>query len=121
MVELMLTRRSAISLCLLAGLWFLTNQRGRQLPVPAALHAQADSSRSQQRPAAQPSAPAPKGTPAARALFQQHCAKCHGADGTGSPARSRLPEIPDFTAAAGPGRKSEAQLLASILDGKGKE
>jgi uncharacterized membrane protein len=47
--------------------------------------------------------------------------KCHGADGTGSQVRDRLPETPDFTDASWQGRRSDAQLLASILDGKGKE
>jgi hypothetical protein len=44
--------------------------------------------------------------------------KCHGSDGTGSPARDRLPEIPDFTKSSWQARRSDAQLLASILDGK---
>jgi uncharacterized membrane protein len=44
--------------------------------------------------------------------------KCHGADGTGSPARDRLPEIPDFTKSSWQAGRSDAQLLASILDGK---
>jgi uncharacterized membrane protein len=54
-------------------------------------------------------------------LFRQHCAKCHGADGTGSPARDRLPDIPDFTDASWQARREDARLLAGILDGKGKE
>jgi uncharacterized membrane protein len=47
--------------------------------------------------------------------------KCHGADGTGSPERDRLPEVPDFTSAAWQARRSDAQLVASVLDGKGEE
>jgi mono/diheme cytochrome c family protein/uncharacterized membrane protein len=70
---------------------------------------------------AKPPAPAAGGAPAARELFRQHCVKCHGADGTGSPARDRQPEIPDFTDAAWQKRRSEARLLASILVGKGEE
>jgi mono/diheme cytochrome c family protein/uncharacterized membrane protein len=58
---------------------------------------------------------------AARELFQQRCAKCHGADGTGSPTRGPSPEIPDFTAASWQTRRSDAQLVASILDGRGNE
>jgi len=46
--------------------------------------------------------------------------ECHGADGTGKPARRRLPEIPNFTDTGWQARRSDAQLLASILDGKGK-
>jgi mono/diheme cytochrome c family protein/uncharacterized membrane protein len=53
-------------------------------------------------------------------LFRQHCTKCHGADGTGSPGRRRQPKIPDFTDTAWQARRSDAQLLASILDGKEK-
>jgi mono/diheme cytochrome c family protein/uncharacterized membrane protein len=58
---------------------------------------------------------------ASRALFHQHCTKCHGADGTGSPARGSRPRIPDFTLASWQPQRTEAQLLGSILDGKGTE
>jgi len=58
---------------------------------------------------------------ASRELFRQHCVKCHGADGTGSPARDSLPEIPNFTDPSWQGRRSDAQLLAGILKGKGAE
>jgi mono/diheme cytochrome c family protein/uncharacterized membrane protein len=53
-------------------------------------------------------------------LFQQRCVKCHGADGTGKKARDRLPEIPDFTSSAWQAQRDDAQLIASILDGKGE-
>jgi mono/diheme cytochrome c family protein/uncharacterized membrane protein len=52
--------------------------------------------------------------------YARHCSKCHGKDGAGRDARSRLPNIPDFTDASWQARRSDAQLLASILDGKGK-
>jgi mono/diheme cytochrome c family protein/uncharacterized membrane protein len=67
--------------------------------------------------------PAPRATltPAARDLFRRRCATCHGEDGTGNPARDRLPEIPDFTDISWQGRQDDARLLQSILDGKGKE
>jgi probable HAF family extracellular repeat protein len=68
-----------------------------------------------------PSAPAAAETSAARELFRQHCVKCHGADGTGSRVRRRQPTIPDFTDPAWQARRSDAQLLASVLDGKGAE
>jgi mono/diheme cytochrome c family protein/uncharacterized membrane protein len=67
---------------------------------------------------AQPMAPMAAKSPAAGELFQRHCVKCHGADGTGSPARADRPAIPDFTAASWQSQRSDAQLLASILDGK---
>jgi mono/diheme cytochrome c family protein/uncharacterized membrane protein len=66
-------------------------------------------------------APAPHGNPAARELFRKHCAKCHGADGTGKKSRGRLPEIPDFTQTAWQAQRNDAQLTASILDGKGDD
>ena len=43
------------------------------------------------------------------------------ADGTGNKARGRLPEIPNFTDAGWQARRDDAQLMASILDGKGDE
>jgi uncharacterized membrane protein/mono/diheme cytochrome c family protein len=116
-----LTRRSASHLSVLAGHLFLISLGAWQLSAPTVAHAQADSSRSVQRPAARQLAPSAAGTPAVRVLFRQHCVKCHGTDGTGSPARDRLPQIPDFTAASWQARRNEAQLLASILDGKGTE
>jgi mono/diheme cytochrome c family protein/uncharacterized membrane protein len=61
-----------------------------------------------------------KRQPAEGELFRQHCVKCHAADGSGSRVRHRQPEIPDFSDPAWQARRSDAQLLASILDGKGK-
>jgi mono/diheme cytochrome c family protein/uncharacterized membrane protein len=74
-------------------------------------------------PGAAPPPPAPVATvtPTARDLFRQHCAKCHEADGTGSRARRRHPGIPDFTDTSWQAGRGDAQLGASILDGKGKE
>jgi mono/diheme cytochrome c family protein/uncharacterized membrane protein len=54
-------------------------------------------------------------------LYRQHCQKCHGADGTGSPARARLPRLPDFTDTRWQRRRTDARLLASVLDGKGSQ
>jgi mono/diheme cytochrome c family protein/uncharacterized membrane protein len=77
-------------------------------------------------PSKSPSPPSKSPPAAAEAaadsdLFGQHCAKCHGADGTGKPRRGRLPTIPDFTAVSWQQQRSDEQLLRSILDGKGKE
>ena len=47
--------------------------------------------------------------------------KCHGADGTGNKTRDRLPEIPDFSDTRWQTRRADAQLMASILDGKGDD
>jgi len=83
--------------------------------------APAKPSASPRRPAPRRATPAAAGMPASRELFREHCAKCHAADGTGSPARDSLPEIPNFTDASWQARRSDAQLLAGILKGKGAE
>jgi mono/diheme cytochrome c family protein/uncharacterized membrane protein len=114
----MATHRVSLHLRRLAALLFLVSLAMQQVSAPTPIRAQADSSRSRQGPPPQQSAPTASGTSAARELFRQRCLKCHGADGTGSPARDLLPEIPDFTGASWHGRRSDAQLLASILDGK---
>ncbi|HWY87341.1 MAG TPA: c-type cytochrome, partial [Gemmataceae bacterium] len=93
----MAARRFPVLLCILAKLISPTSLEGRQLSDPEASHARDDASK----------------------LFQQHCARCHGADGTGSRLRGRQPEIPDFTQASWQARRSDAQLQASILEGMG--
>jgi mono/diheme cytochrome c family protein len=67
---------------------------------------------------------APAGEPAARIrvgarIFQQYCIVCHGPDGTGSIMRPSMPPIPDFTSTAFHESHSNAQIMVSILDGKG--
>jgi mono/diheme cytochrome c family protein len=57
---------------------------------------------------------------AGRKVFQAYCHKCHEADGTGSSVRDVFPEIPNFTEGAWQARRTDPQLLVSILDGKGK-
>lgn len=52
-------------------------------------------------------------------IFQQFCIPCHGPDGTGNAMRASLPPIPNFTDAAFQKSHTNAQLLTSILDGKG--
>ena len=53
-------------------------------------------------------------------LYEHHCVKCHGADGTGKPARPIEPNIPDFRAGSWQAKRTDKQLLESILDGKGQ-
>src|SRR5512135_1621659 len=53
-------------------------------------------------------------------IFRRSCQICHGADGRGAPSRSRLPGIPDFTSGRWQQGRSQAQLAASILEGKGQ-
>src|SRR5437764_394800 len=98
----MAAHRSLLSLCLLAGLWLLLGPRG------GAFHRAA------------PGSPAAAGRQTAGSLFRQHCVRCHGSDGKGKSARRRL-KVPDFTAASWQARRTDAQLLASILDGMGDE
>jgi mono/diheme cytochrome c family protein len=117
----MAIRYSAMPPSMIGGVVILLCLGAWQLVAPPAVHGQADSSGSRQRPAPQPSAPANPSAPAARDLFRQHCANCHEAAGTGRSARSLQPEIPDFTDASWQARRSEAQFLASILDGKGQD
>src|SRR5262249_35678447 len=54
-----------------------------------------------------------------RALFHRFCMRCHGADGRGAADAPRLPGLPDFTRRAWHEPRSDSQLVASILDGKG--
>jgi mono/diheme cytochrome c family protein/uncharacterized membrane protein len=119
--DLMLNRRCTKYPFMLAGLLFRISLGGWQLAAPPTVHAQPDSSGSRQHPAPRLLAPASAGAPADRELFRQHCVKCHGADGKGSPGRRRQLEVPDFTDPSWQAQRSEAQLLASILDGKGDE
>jgi mono/diheme cytochrome c family protein len=68
--------------------------------------------------------PAPSGELAARirtgaAIFQQFCIVCHGPDGTGTLMRASMPAIPNFTDSAWQQQKENAELQASILNGKG--
>jgi mono/diheme cytochrome c family protein len=52
-------------------------------------------------------------------LFQRLCTKCHGANGDGSEMRARALAVPNFTDPTWHAKRSDPQLLASILDGKG--
>ena len=62
-----------------------------------------------------------KGPPseAIRGLFQRSCASCHGADGRGNALRVQFPRIPDFASSNWQKGRTDAQLTASILEGKG--
>ncbi len=72
----------------------------------------------------QPRLVAPSGELAARirvgaGLFRQFCIVCHGPDGTGNLMRGSMPPIPNFTNRAFQRDHNDAQLLVSILEGKG--
>jgi mono/diheme cytochrome c family protein len=65
-------------------------------------------------------ASAPKATTAdSAALYHRNCKRCHGEDGKGSAMRSQMPEIPDFTRRRWQESRTDAELVASTLDGKG--
>jgi mono/diheme cytochrome c family protein len=68
------------------------------------------------------SAPAPAAAPAHRnesQLFRKLCAACHGTDGHGSVARDNFPTLPDFTLDSWQTKRTNAQVLVTILEGKG--
>jgi len=54
-----------------------------------------------------------------RRLFQRFCTRCHGPDGRGTVMRENLPALPDFMRPAWQARRSDSQLVASVLLGKG--
>jgi mono/diheme cytochrome c family protein len=56
---------------------------------------------------------------AGEVIFRQLCMVCHGEDGTGNIQRANLPPIPNFTDPGWHKSKSDFELLASILNGKG--
>jgi mono/diheme cytochrome c family protein len=55
----------------------------------------------------------------APAVFAQRCARCHDHDGTGSALRSTTPTLPNFTNLGWQQRRSDAQMVVSILEGRG--
>jgi cytochrome c553 len=59
--------------------------------------------------------------PSAGAIYLKRCARCHSRDGTGTDARDTMPTIPDFTSAGWQRKHSTAQLVASVLEGKGTQ
>jgi mono/diheme cytochrome c family protein len=70
---------------------------------------------------ARPVAAAPS-TAGGTRLFQNLCQRCHGTDGRGDGAmRASLPALPDFTAPRWHAARSDPQLVASILGGKGTQ
>jgi mono/diheme cytochrome c family protein len=53
-------------------------------------------------------------------LYGAHCKGCHDVDGRGDLVRKTMPETPDFTDASWERSRTDAELLHSILEGKGK-
>jgi mono/diheme cytochrome c family protein len=56
---------------------------------------------------------------AASTTFQRTCRGCHGPDGKGEGTRALMPEIPDFSNRSWQGLRNRAELVASVLEGKG--
>jgi mono/diheme cytochrome c family protein len=56
---------------------------------------------------------------AAAVQYRRFCARCHGADFSGRDWRDNGRRIPNFTSATWQKTRSDAQLLVSILEGKG--
>lgn len=54
-----------------------------------------------------------------RRLFQQFCTRCHRPDGAGAAKHEDVAAIPNFTDPAWQVKRSDAQLVAIILEGKG--
>jgi ubiquinol-cytochrome c reductase cytochrome b subunit len=75
-------------------------------------------------PAAPPPLTQPPGPVAARMspeqVYRAYCLACHDTDGRGGLVRKAMPEIPDFTDAKWQGDRKDAELVQSILQGKGK-
>jgi mono/diheme cytochrome c family protein len=80
---------------------------------------QAQAGRSAAEPARRSDRPPAERLQAARRVFERHCSSCHGDDGTGSALRQTVSQIPDFTSRGWQTRRTDAQLVGSILEGKG--
>jgi quinol-cytochrome oxidoreductase complex cytochrome b subunit/mono/diheme cytochrome c family protein len=53
-------------------------------------------------------------------VYRAYCLACHDADGRGQTARKAMPDLPDFTEPKWQAARSDAELKAAILNGKGK-
>ncbi len=54
-----------------------------------------------------------------RGVFQRRCVSCHGVAGRGDAMGAGLPRPPDFAAPDWQSKRSDAQLMISIREGKG--
>jgi mono/diheme cytochrome c family protein len=98
-------------LCFLALAWHLGANllRGAQPPSEGA--AQSSLAGTRDRP--------PTRKSAAASHYRTYCARCHGEDYAGTTWRQGGGRIPDFTTGTWQKSRSDAQLLVSILEGKG--
>lgn len=54
-------------------------------------------------------------------IYRQYCASCHSNNGQGTRVRTKMPSIPDFTAATWQNARTDTQVLVSILEGRGTD
>jgi mono/diheme cytochrome c family protein len=54
-------------------------------------------------------------------LFAARCARCHDDNGTGKALRQLTPALPDFSSVRWHRQRSNAQLVVSILEGRGTQ
>jgi mono/diheme cytochrome c family protein len=95
-------------------------QGGRQVVDEAPQGPAAERAEAARRRALADPAPPAQGAQIARVTerFHRLCAVCHGVNGRGDVARGDLVNIPDFTRPAWQAQRSDAQMVASVLDGK---
>lgn len=60
-----------------------------------------------------------KGAAKVESVYQQNCARCHGADGRGETASGKIYSTPNLTEAALHARFSDKELSAIITSGQG--
>jgi mono/diheme cytochrome c family protein len=53
-------------------------------------------------------------------IYRGKCETCHGADGRGTAMRSQMPSLPDFSLSTWQVARSDVEVSASILEGKGE-
>jgi mono/diheme cytochrome c family protein len=70
-------------------------------------------------PSAAPFEPAPSRT-VALAVYRRACLNCHDNDGKGEIGRDLYPKVPDFSDPAWHDSRTDADLIRSVLNGKGK-
>jgi mono/diheme cytochrome c family protein len=63
----------------------------------------------------------PKPPQSSARLYERRCVRCHDDDGSGKEARPTMSEVPDFTNPRWHQQRTNAQLIAGILDGKGSK
>lgn len=55
-----------------------------------------------------------------RAVYTANCARCHGGDGMSHTSMGQMTEAPDLTDAAWQSRRSNARMIASVMNGRGE-